>query len=1218
MRIQRIEIHGFKSFPDRTVFQLGSGIAGVVGPNGCGKSNLVDAVRWCIGEQSARTLRGQVMEDVIFNGSSTRPPVGASEVSITFQAGDTPFPGEWARFDELRITRRLTRGGASDYFMNQQRVRLRDIHDLLLDTGAGNPLYSIIEQGRIGEIVQATPLQRRSLIEEAAGISRYKARRAEAQDRLVIASDNLARSESVVSELRERLDALARQVEKAARFRRYRAIVQQATILVLLSRHAGLTADRRALVRREREVGGEVERLDRDLRRAEAEVAQRRDETEVQDRIVGELRDHLAELEARRRELESARIYQDRERLDLEGRAERLAHEVVDAGGRQARAEREGAASQAEIDEVLTRQNAREAALASALSDQIVRRKGLDVLRAEADQKRDAIQALKSAVLRAATRRESALKQLSEIGDALVRRRRDVEAARAEAERLSGIRMLTEAQQKAAALRMKSAVAVVEGARAVLNVAEEQEHRARETQAEAERVLTQAEREKAAIEGRLDSLRQLQVSHTGFAEGPRRVLAAGAGAFAVSEEVEVPEVLQPVLATALGEKVDAVGVACNDELLAATKAAGEGQVWLVRVPNDAPSEDPPSDLLSEIGGTSRGKSALRLLLGGIERATDLTEALDRSLEKGNRAPSFLTANGELVLPGGVVSAGQSQGAGAAVLGRRQALVTTEADLSEAKAKGERQRQVADDAARDVETAAAAVRDARNNVEGARQVHREVELEASGLAFRLKASVEAAERHERTLGDLGDDEAREARRREEVSKESSWCDEEILRIQGLLASAENEQVDALARIREAEAEDATSGRKVADLREEVAVLRERVRAGQQARDAAMRAVAEAALAANRARDDAAKVAARRVELGTQETETEEDIVRVSREQASNAEKLEIAKKAQKDLKDRLRDREIALDNVRRSRDEIAKELSAIQARHAENHAALDQLKLQAEELSGVNLPGMLDALDKNGQLVLPHGLPGDERLPAEIKGLPTVEDLVLVPTDLDDDELVAKWRTESEKSRKRMDALGDVNLAAMEEYGEVRERAEKLEVERADLETTVNEIRTAIGRINRTCRERFRNAFDAVDTNFQTLFVRLAGGGQARLSLTGDEDVLEAGVDILAQPPGKRLQSLTLLSGGEKALVAIALIFALFQVRPSPFCLLDEVDAPLDEANGARYNEMLREMSRITQFLLITHNRTTMEAADTLYGITMQDPGVSKLVTVQVQ
>ncbi|MBN1334758.1 MAG: chromosome segregation protein SMC [Deltaproteobacteria bacterium] len=1212
MHIRKLEIHGFKSFPDRTTLHFGPGISGVVGPNGCGKSNVLDAVKWCIGEQSPRALRGQVMEDVVFNGAEGRPPMSLAEVSLTLLAGAQPFPGDWARFEEVRITRRMTRGGPSEYLLNQERVRLRDVHDLLLDTGAGARFYAFIEQGRIGGIVESTPEQRRALLEEAAGISRFKARRAETLTRLEATLDNLQRSSHVLQDFEVRLERLGRQVEQAARYRRYRAIARQGALVIALVRAGGLIADRRVLARDQQEGARALETAGRDLNRREGDLVRDREAVELQERRVGGIRDRLASLEASRREHESARLYQDREAADLEDRAERLAGEVRVGLERNERAVMERDAASARATASAEQLSRREADLAVLEEKDRVARARVEEAGQEVARARRRVADTHTDAERARARREGLELQVQEATEALDRLLREQASACEEAERLAHDRIGTEAEHVAATARLGASAAALAEARLALEAASAGARASVEARRAAEQASAAADRDQAAAEGLRTSLEALEARHEGVSDAPRAILERVEGAWLVAEEVEVPGDIVAGLSAVLGDRVDAVALARREDLGPAIEAARGGTAWVVLPGGSSPS---PAGLAGRVAGTERARAALARLLGPVEVADDLEAALVHQASNS----TVVTGAGDLVLPGGVLRlGGPGTGAGSAVLGRRQALREAEEACARAGDRAEAVRAAALGAAQEAQGALETEDAARTALTAAQEAHRLEELEASGLGHRVRACTEAEERHQRRLQDLAARiEGGTARRAElETALDEAGSDREASTARDRDAQAALEAaeavLDALGAARSAALQ------QVQALREEVAALRERVRAEEQARTAAEQAVATFTEAVERARAESVRVASRQRDLADQVAATEAAIVQVAEAQAQASAEVEEERRRLQALREAAARTEEAVARARDVRERAERVLGDLEARLRETRALLEALKRSMEEDQGVSLAGLLDRLDKNGQLVIPHGLSDDARLPLDVRRLPPVEDLVITPGDLAAPDLARTWTEATERARRRLEALEDVNLTAVEEYLEVLHRTEEIRCQRADLEATVAEIRDALARVNRTCRERFRETYQAVDAHFRDLYARLAGGGEARLVLTDEEDLLETGVEIVASPPGKRLKTLGLLSGGENAVVAIALLFALFRVRPSPFCLLDEVDAPLDEANGARFNALLREMSRTSQFVVITHNRKTMEAADILYGVTMPDPGVSRLVTVEVR
>ncbi|MFH1467964.1 MAG: AAA family ATPase, partial [Pseudomonadota bacterium] len=679
MHIRKLEIHGFKSFPDRVVFHFSDGISGIVGPNGCGKSNVLDAMKWCIGEQSAKELRGQAMEDVVFSGSQGRASMSMAQVIMTFGAGDRPFAGDWARFDEVQISRRILRGGGSEYRINQHRVRLKDVQDLFLDTGAGNRFYSFIEQGRIGAVITASAQERRGLLEEAAGTSRYKARRAETLTRLDHTLANLERSAHVVEELELRLEQLAKQVDKAARFRRYRAIVAQASLLLALARYGGLRQDRKVLNADLRAASAERERRERQLTHAGAELGREKEQAEVVDAVVGGIKDQLAELEATRRELESARQYQERERADLTERGRRLAVELEQAGARVARQEQELSATERAAEACVADIDAARDAVASQDARCAASGRELGIVRDLRDRRRRVVMDHRAVAERAGARAETLAQQQARIREDLEGRDKDLGAAKAEAERLVQARADAEVQREAAKGRQALLGEALAAAQAAWTAAEGEVRAAVELRQRAEQGVVAVERDLAQVRGRRDSLRDLAGRHEGLADASRRVLQAIPGAFALAEELEVPEALLEPLALALGEHSDLVVLAGAADLRRAVEVAGQGSAWLLLAEGSAPL--PEEGLAAEIGGTHRARRALGRVLGRCTIAGDLEEALARAA-----AGWTVVHGGALRLdPGGLVRLGRGGPAAVGVLSRRRVLAEAEQRCAELEA-----------------------------------------------------------------------------------------------------------------------------------------------------------------------------------------------------------------------------------------------------------------------------------------------------------------------------------------------------------------------------------------------------------------------------------------------------------------------------------------------------------------------------------------------------
>ncbi|NOY26700.1 MAG: AAA family ATPase, partial [Oligoflexia bacterium] len=709
MHIRKLEIHGFKSFPDRQVFHFGPGISGVVGPNGCGKSNVVDAVKWCLGEQSAKSLRGSSMSDIIFAGTQERPSTGLAEVSLTFAAGDEPFPGEYARHAEIEISRRLYRDGKGEYRINGARSRLRDIQDLFLDTGANNRLYSFIEQGRIGQIISARPEQRRALIEEAAGISRFKARKDEAEQKLVGTLENVGRAVRTLDDLGARLRSLERQVRKAVRYRRLKSAIRQAEVFLGLARFAGLVADRRVLASQVRDSEAEEASAIRDVTRREQNLAQARAELEQVEGQAGQLRDDLAELEASRREGESARRYQAKERDDLLERAQRLHADAQTADD-------QATAARARRDEI-RRAGAELGQRLEALDVDLEGvRAALQTAERALGQRRQRVEAHKDSVLRLVRQvardragLDTARMRVSDLGQRRTRltQRRDQVCVGIEALETAVKQALAAAaqtQDRAAAARQ-----ALQTARQVEGAAQQTRASLRRDVGVALRALDQRNQERAVAEralagarARRDSLQALQASHAGVDDAVRQVLQVDGTLGTLAEHLDVPQDLERVLTVALGPALDCV-LARDDAVTArAAAAARGGRVSILSLAGTAPA---PGPFVDRFEGTDAGRKALALLFG----ACGVTNGLENALASWRSQGGCVVVDGAepaFVDQRGLVQRGVGGGAGAAVLARRR-------QLAEASDQLLGLQQAVDDAAAAVDLAASTVETARS-------------------------------------------------------------------------------------------------------------------------------------------------------------------------------------------------------------------------------------------------------------------------------------------------------------------------------------------------------------------------------------------------------------------------------------------------------------------------------------------------------------------------
>jgi len=1165
LKLDRLELSGFKSFVDPVELRFAGGVTGIVGPNGCGKSNLADAITWVLGEQSAKTMRGETMEDVIFNGSEKRKPLGMGEVTLSFLAE----PG-FAGSDDGRVTisRRVFRSGESQYRINGKVVRLKEIKDLLMDTGLGIRAYSVIEQGKIGLILSGKPQERRKLIEEAAGITRYRARKKVAEVKLEEASANLLRLDDIVAEIERNLRSLKRQAGAARRYQERKGELDGIQRTVLLGRWARLAAE----LSERRIALGEAQTAETDLAAAvhhgEAELAALRE-------TVEKLAEALAERVKRQAELGAT----------IEGRQQFL------AGARRTIAEidaRLGAGA-----ELAGRRGEEIAQREAALSELAERRTELvgehDRAAAEVEADGARLRAVESAATDAEARLEAARRELMAALGELDALRSRVHREQMESERgaFRQRHLFDELHQRTQELEEAARELAAAESRLVELEALVTEHETALGGARAE-LETLLARESEASE----RLRALETARAGRGERQRFLAELAAGENGHEEEI-ADRLAEAGIADAarlrsrvralrgwetsldlyLGELLDAVllpegssGLELAVRLAARGRAAGALLEPVAGEPESWPRPDDPAivaalgDALGLAPELARALPPAFLVEGGAD-----AERLAR------RWPgvAFLTRD-RLWIEGGIV---HLQGAEAlpGFLARASELADLEGELA---TLGER---IAAGRA-EIEALVAA------RAEAAQVIHRlqdelsALRQERAGTAARRD---ELAGRHRRLAGSEASlqreqsDLSGELERLARLQRESG---DELVRLEA--AHAERERAfDALQQEVEGFRRERESVRAVgAGRRGQLDVLTERLRSFEQ-QAARLERELEAA------RREGAAWTAEADGLAGRKLDLEAGMAAAERE-------LQEALELRAGGEDAVRGE---ADRLEGERQEVRRRDEAVNALRAEHDAARGRVEELRIALSGLER----DTAHLAGELAERCG-----ETPPEIPGE--------VPPNL------AELEVDLARLKEQVEAFGPVNVLAAEECSAEEERHRFLTVQRADVARSVESLRQTIREINQTSSQRFKEAFDQVNEQFSRTFVELFRGGEAEMRLMDEEDLLESGIEIVARPPGKRLQNLMLMSGGEKALTAIALLFALFRIKPSPFCILDEVDAPLDDVNTLRFVHMLRELSKETQCIVITHNKLSMEVCGTLYGVTMEERGVSKLVAVALE
>jgi chromosome segregation protein len=1259
MRLERLEISGFKSFSDRAELAFDRGVTAIVGPNGCGKSNVADAITWVLGEQSAKSLRGDRMEDVIFNGSDARRPGAAAEVRLRLSgltvprspAQDllpSPLPefasppdappqpsngngayaahghgngsGDVAALVEkisrdVEVTRRLYRSGESEYLIDGAVCRLRDVHELLMDTGLGAKAYSIIEQGKIGMILSSRPTDRRQLIEEAAGITKYKSRRRAAELKLEAAQQNLTRIDDIVFEVEKQRGTLKRQAAKARRYRRLRDELRRWEKVLFARRYrelaAAIEAARARLTEaREREAASAAR-----LAEVESDLGRLRIQEAEADRRAASVREraHACEIAISRRQQQ---IEFNRHQTEtLAARAAEIEEEVRELDqrrepGRSALESRRQTAA----DAVRLRDEA-ETVRTSAADDLVRAHQRIEGLEASVESARAQVYAALNTVttLRHAT--HHATLQTERVGETLAKLEIEEddlrrERGRVDADRSAAVAALDHARASLATQQLARAAreAELSAARA--------EHEARTQEIRAR------EQELAATEARLASLEELAATRAEFGDAARMVLVHANGRVgqqgAVADYVEVERRYERAAEACLGELLQHVIVERHEHAaagLSLVREQGAGRCGFVVVDPEA-GPHLRRDAVS-LPGAVRLSEVLRV--GGPHAAT-----LERILPDAYVAETFeqavacarqtsapvATADGDVLRGPHVVSGGarvESRGILATrreIKELRERLIAERERLSRAQDAAARLQSLMAGAA----AAIAALVDEQHRLEIAVVGHEGELRRADEDVDRLarKADVIALERR------AAEDERSglEARRAE--------AEASIGRFESAQRQAEDELAEAMRRLADGRDAVADLGVRAAAAGAEHAALVERasalaaevLRLEEGARELEERiAQRQGEFAATRGRRDALLAAIVDGERALDDEVRSLETVRVE---------LHAADEAAAALKAALDSQDVLIRDARRVLEAVRGEAADLEVTRATAETDLGHLAqscLDAVQGSLDSVLAEVEQMEQSGQDVPDAAAIAAEETDPEAEEGAAEADAAMAPAPVAQGSMSAEEAIVALKAK--IDRLGPVNMMAIEQFDELEARHVFLTTQRRDLVESIAQTSEAIKRIDETSRARFSEAFTAIQANFQVTFSTLFGGGRAGLALIDDNDPLESGIDIVASPPGKRLQNVQLLSGGEKALTAIALMFAIFRYKPSPFCLLDEIDAPLDDANVGRFVDMLRGMLDRTQFILITHNRRTMEIANRLYGVTMEEPGVSKLISVSL-
>lgn len=1156
MRLKSIKLAGFKSFVDPTNVNFPSNLCAVVGPNGCGKSNIIDAVRWVMGESSAKNLRGESMSDVIFNGSGGRKPVGQASIELVFDNSEGRIIGEYASYNEIGIKRKVTRDGQSNYYLNGNKCRRRDITDIFLGTGLGPRSYAIIEQGMISRLIEAKPDELRVYIEEAAGISKYKERRRDTESRMQRTLENLERLTDIRDELGRQLSRLERQAKSAEKYAEFKKEERQlsAELLALKWRghNASATEQKQAIGNLEIElekfvtqrggcdtaieklrteftdssdafnqaqarfykIGGDVARIEQAIEHAQQRAQELHKDLEQTERNYTETEQHLNA---------------DRQRAKgWEAELSELTPQLEDAVA----AEEISSAALEAAEEAM--QNWQQT------WDEFNHKSASPRQQAEVQQSR--IQHL-----------EQLMRRLTERQTSLSTEASSFQASPAEDEMATIQALLSEAELARDSVEQQR----IANAEQIDQLRQDDKLVAEEQNA--------ARSQQQTLKGRQASLEALQQAAKGDNAEQQWLDAKGLGDKPRLADSVMPEAgWEIAVETVLGSYLQAIAVEDIASTVSLLEDFNKGEVLLVGNKSTAPVSGTAGKLLSDLvsGDSARG------LLSNVYAAETLAEAL-KLQPSLSPAESIVTRDG-IWLGNNWLRVARDKDATAGVLQRKQELERIAEQLSEV----EKTIAVLDSSRKNNEQRLQTLEDNQQQIAAdiAQQQSNYAELRSKLSGFEVQIEQYKA-RKERAENELAEVQQQSAAEQENLSAARVILQESIEKME-----ADTERREELISQRDS-------------CRSELDTVRQKATAD---------------------RDHRQQLAVRENSLSTQLTSIREGIDRLEVQFERLQERREQLREAFNIKEDPTEAHKVELEAQLEARLVAESELGEARASvEAVEHQMREQEKLRGEiENEAQSIQHKLEKQRIAAQEISTLSRTIEEQI---IEKQSSLEGLL---DSLDEDAEPVDWEEKLQLIGNRIQRLGPINLAAIDEYKIESERKDYLDQQNAELEDALTTLQNAIQKIDRETRTRFKETFELVNSHIQELFPKLFGGGHAYLEMTGD-DLLDTGVTLMARPPGKKNSSIHLLSGGEKAMTAIAMVFSIFKLNPAPFCMLDEVDAPLDDANVGRYANMVKEMSDQVQFIFITHNKISMEAANQLMGVTMHEPGVSRLVSVDV-
>ncbi len=1238
MRLKSLEIHGFKSFADKTKLEFHEGVTGIVGPHGCGKSNIVDSMRWVLGETSAKALRGGEMADVIFNGTDRRSPLGMAEVTLTLSGCAGILETE---FDEVSLGRRVFRDGKSEYLINKQACRLKDIHNLLMDTGIGRTSYSIMEQGKIDMLLSSKPEDRRAVFEEAAGITKYKTQKKEALRKLDYTEANLVRIRDVIAENERQIRSLSRQASKA---KRYQSLFDDVRTLELHLSHKQwreLLAEKSELLTSTRALRLREHELDYSIQNRQAEMAAARVEYQEIENRISELQAVIARLD---NEISGAnnRIEFNGERAhELSVLIRKNEEEVAQAGEKRQRQEIdiESANRQLEaVEERIAERHSRVEELEEATREARTKREGLNhalrVIEEERSKLKSRIASLEATISTNERQSESDLSRSAQLANEVDRLRSDEEARRNDAAELKD--------------RISCHQSSIESFEENLTELEQQYHRAKRASSDIQENLASFHKLRAEKRSRLEVLEQLVANGEGFAKGTQAVLK---GLYdpeyfgsrirqPLANYIEVDSRYADAIEAALGRRLQSIIVSDLDVAEKVLASLREGKIGHASIIAESHLKGAPSPAAGRVplGAISWAREKVNALpevsalvdrlLSGVLIAENLNTAL--RLREGNHNVSVATLTGEFITTDGIIHGGKAGSESISVLHMqteiRELRVVTDALDAEVIARQERRDELNQKVnlfEEDLQTARELLQQKRvssstlegklalierdlnqlkNRIDSLQWEQKEVDERSAKITAELEANRaekenaltqvnQLDESTGTTVSDLDDARLEEERLTEEVT-EARTC---LAVEQGTRQNLEEQRAPMLARLNELI--------ELIERREaEIINYRERIENAAVETSALQLKIQDWQIEVSTAESERDAIQIERKGFSLRIEEGEGDLTQKRREIQSVA-----SQRGKEEVK--ISQLDINLENIERHcRDRYRTELEFFEP---DSHALL--LAIEERRKNGAaRIKSFADFEDDESQL------PPVDESGAEEEGQFTETSEAGEMGEIAD-PAEPDWEFVSEvvsQLRTKLESMGPVNIDAIEEFDELEEHYQFNKQQLEDLDNSKEELLRMIARINRDTRKMFSETFEQIRKNFRDMFRELFGDkAKADLVLLDDSDPLECGIDIIAKPPGKKLQTISLLSGGERSMTAVALLFGIYMVKPSPFCVLDELDAPLDEANITRFIKVLDRFIGGSQFVIVTHSKRTMSRADVMYGVSMEEFGVSKTVGV---